>query len=109
MTERQLEERLRAALEHAAPNDVEGVLSRCKEGLCAVLFRLTEKFPGVLFEAEGTPSPGLFAFFRRFRTEAPLRDASAAYPQNSRRTRSCRYSAVASARRSVRVWSNIAE
>ena len=29
MTERQLEERLRAALEHAAPNDVEGVLSRC--------------------------------------------------------------------------------
>ena len=27
MTERQLEERLRAALEHAAPNDVEGVLS----------------------------------------------------------------------------------
>ena len=29
MTERQLEERLRAALEHAAPNDVEGSSPRC--------------------------------------------------------------------------------
>lgn len=67
----------------ALPEGEEGVLSRCKEGLCAVLFRLTEKFPGVLFEAEGTPSPGLLAFFRRFRTEAPLRDASAAYPQSA--------------------------
>ena len=29
MTERELEEKLRVALDHAAPNDVESVLSRC--------------------------------------------------------------------------------
>ena len=29
MTDREVEARLRTALEHAAPNDLEGVLARC--------------------------------------------------------------------------------
>lgn len=37
MTDHELERRLRAALEHAAPNDLEGVLSRCEAGKGAVI------------------------------------------------------------------------
>lgn len=62
---------------------------RYAEGLCAVLSRLAEKFPSVLFE--GTlPLPGMFAFFRGFRTETPLPDpafARGVLPQDTRSLR----------------------
>lgn len=37
MTDHELERRLRTALEHAAPNDLEGVLSRCETGKGTVI------------------------------------------------------------------------
>lgn len=37
MTDHELERRLRTALEHAAPNDLEGVLSRCETGKRTVI------------------------------------------------------------------------
>ena len=37
MTDHELERRLRAALDHAAPNDLEGVLSRCETGKGTVI------------------------------------------------------------------------
>ena len=37
MTDHELEARLRAALDHAAPNDLEGVLSRCETGKGTVI------------------------------------------------------------------------
>ena len=37
MTDRELENRLRAALDHAAPNDLSGVLSRCESGKGTVI------------------------------------------------------------------------
>lgn len=37
MTDHELESRLRTALEHAAPNDLEGVLSRCETGKGTVI------------------------------------------------------------------------
>ena len=37
MTDHELERRLRTALDHAAPNDLEGVLSRCETGKGTVI------------------------------------------------------------------------
>ena len=37
MTDRELEQRLHTALDHAAPNDVNGVLSRCESGKGTVI------------------------------------------------------------------------
>lgn len=37
MTDRELEQRLHTALDHAAPNDVDGVLSRCESGKGTVI------------------------------------------------------------------------
>ncbi|HIZ93523.1 MAG TPA: PepSY domain-containing protein [Candidatus Flavonifractor avicola] len=47
MTDRELERRLNTALEHAAPNDLEGVLSRCKsQNGTVVPFERPKKRPG---------------------------------------------------------------
>lgn len=56
------------------------------EGLCAVLEKLTEKFPGVLFEGdfgEESPCPGLLSRFQRFRAPARLFRAAGACPQSA--------------------------
>ena len=45
MTDHELESRLRTALEHAAPNDLEGVLSRCETGKGTVIDMTNELQP----------------------------------------------------------------
>ena len=54
------------------------------EGLCAVLEKLTEKFPGVLFEGDfGEPCPGLLSCFQRFRAPARLFREAGICPQTA--------------------------
>ena len=45
MTDHELESRLRTALDHAAPNDLEGVLSRCEAGKGTVIDMTNELQP----------------------------------------------------------------